>query len=132
MTINTIKCILSFRVCGVARTTSSMQAGSGRAYRRHQLVSTPDAGHLVLIDELFDGALHGLVPSHEQHVRPVQAEQHQRLLPVYVAVLETVYQDQKTDRVERTVTEQRPPSQGQGRSGKQRAGTDHEQNVEDR
>lgn len=82
----------------MART--SMQAGSGRAHRWHQLVSTPDAGHLVLIDELLDGALHRMVPSHEEDIGSIQTEQCQRLLPIYMTVFKAVYQDHQTDGVE--------------------------------
>lgn len=111
----------------------SMRAGvCGRAYRWHQLISTPHARHLVLVDELLERAFHRLIPSHEHHVRTIQREQHQRLLPIYMAVPETVYQHQQADRVKGAVAEQRPPGECQSCAGKQRARTDHKQYIEHR
>lgn len=102
----------------------------GRAHRGHQLIRAAHARHLILVDELLHCALHRLIPPHEQHVSPIQREQHQRFLPVNQTVPETIYQHQQTDRVETTVTEQRPPSQSQRGAGEERASTDHEQDVE--
>lgn len=104
----------------------------GRAYRRHQLIRTPHSSHLVFVYQLLERPLHRLVPPHEQHVCPVQREQHQSLLPIYHVITKTVYQHQQADGVERAVTEQWPPRQRQSRAREQGAGSDHEQDVEDR
>ena len=59
----------------------------------HEVVCTPHARHLVLVEQLLDEALRGLVHLHEDHVQPVDAQQQQGLEPLHKMALKICLTD---------------------------------------
>ena len=99
-------------------------------YRGHQLIGGPDPGHLVPGYHSLDQLLHRLVPLHEAHVRQIESEQHQRLVPIYIIVAEEIDEGDQAGAVKGAVAEQGPPCEGQDRTREYRAHADHEEDVE--
>lgn len=103
---------------------------STHPYRGHQLVGAAHPGNSIFIYNFFYKSFELTVPSHEADVRDIEAEEHERLLPIDVVIAEEVDERQQAHGVERAVAEQRPPREREHRPREQRAHADHEQNVE--